>query len=376
MKFEPFNNNTINFFNNNYLEGFNLAPGTKYAALRQALFEYYQTYHSLNGNFYKYLEQTSKGIQLSKAQGHSYIVNYFSSVTFIQLFIEVYIKEILETINPILVTGQLKSNEEKKIIDIICANELHKFDPFLDDRTVPFNIILSRLLKLIKEKARLPTQFHIDDKYNIFAENAAMLNNLSLFRNSIIHKGDKIMSKYSFELLFVNFIIPFITALLRLNNRQRYLERNLSCKINVLDELCKLKLTVDYQNTSKFADLERTLCHINHLKELGRASFQNKLFMGEEMSQEKLDNLEESHNRQIRIIHEHIAKQFNNYNNIECPCCGTKAFIIEGRMTPIFDNKTRVDEIKCSLCSYHLNSEIGEPKDFKLMSHNLFVIIN
>lgn len=376
MQFETFDNRAKTFFKDGYIDEFNLEPDAKHTALRQGLLDYYQTYQTLKGNFYGYIEKLpNQKVILSQSRGHGFLTNYFSSITFVQLFIEVYIKEILEKIDNRLVTGQLSSKDEKNFINYIVQDDFSKFQILTDDRTIQFSVSLSRLTNLIKSDAIMPSQFKVDSKYHFIEKNEDMLNNLSLFRNSIIHKGNKVMAKYSFELLFVNFIIPFITALLRLIPSQTYLERNLYCQINILDEICKLKLDVDYQNVSKFEKLQTKLKHLNHLKELGRASFQNKLFMGEGVTAEQLVSQEYSHNKRIREENVFLAKQYKNYNNCPCPCCGTRSLVVEATSTSYIDGKTRVETISCLVCSYYINKEIGEPKEFNLLNQQVFLVI-
>jgi len=381
MVFEIFDNKTKTFFKDGFIDGFNIKPDAKHTALRQGLYDYYKTYHALSGNYYKYLQKyPNNTVGLSGARGHDFLIRYFSAVSFVQLFIELYIKEILEKINPILIVGVLSRKEEKNFIKYIELNDVSKFIPYSDDRTVPFNIAFSRLLKLIKSDGTIPLNFKISSKYHLFAKNTEMIEHLAGIRNSIFHKGNEIMDKYSFELLFINYIIPFITSLLRLEPRETLLERNLFCEINILNELCNLKLEVNYKDVTKLNEIEINLRHINQLKELGRASFNNQLRMGEELSEEQMIQIEQLYNKNIRLGFQNEAriKQliFGYYDIYNCPCCGTNSLITQKEITYTIGGKTQVQTVNCLLCTYYLHFELGEPKEFKIMNKEIFVFIN
>jgi hypothetical protein len=374
MNFKPFDNSTKNFFDDGFIEGFNLLPDSKYTILRQGLLDYYHTYHSFSGNMYEYIHKyPNNKIESSRARGHDFSMRYFSAVSFVQIFIELYVKEILEKINPILILGTLKNNEEKGFINYIC-NEISRFNQPSDGKTVPFSVALKRLITLIKSDSKIPENFRVPTKFHLFAENMEMLNHFAAIRNSINHRGNQVMSRYAFELLFSNYIIPFITALLRLNPRETLLERDIFCKKNVLDELCKIKLEEDYKDASKFEYITKSLAHINHLKELGRASYNNVLHMGEDY---KVDDKEKERklaimNERERTFNEEVAKflqsEFNYYDIHQCPCCGANSLI-----TYMEFSNNKITSARCLICSYKINDEIGEPKEFEIMDKEIFV---
>jgi hypothetical protein len=164
--------------------------------------------------------------------------------------------------------------------------------------------------------------------------------------------------------------------LLRLNSRETLLERDVFCKKNVLDELCKIKLEEDYKDASKFEHITKSLAHISHLKEIGRASYNNHLHMGEDYTvseQEKERNLalineeRKSFNEKVAIF---LQSEFNYYHIHECPCCGGKSLV-----TYMEFSIEQITSARCLICSYKINDEIGEPKEFEIMDKEIFVYI-
>lgn len=374
MKFEPFTEPVKSFFEEGFISGFKLKPDVKHTMLHQGLLDYYMTYHALRGNFYRYLQKyPDNTVMLSQAHGHNFLIRYFSSVSFIQQFIELYVKEILEEINPLLITCDLQKDEDK-FLDFILEDDITRFRPQRNNKTIQFSKALSRLTLLIESDNAIPARFKVPSKFHLIGDNKEMLEHLAGIRNSIIHRGNEIMSKYAFELLFVNYIIPFITSLLRLEPKETLLDRNLFCKINVLDKLCEIKLEVNFNDTSKYEQIQKNLRHINHLKELGRASFKNPLWMGEEVSQEQFADQEKSHNKKIRLEHESQAQVNQSiFPILTCPCCGTNCLSPKEILENSLSGDLHIEWVYCSLCTYDIKKEIGEPMEFDLMQNSVFV---
>jgi hypothetical protein len=210
MNFKPFDNSTKNFFDDGFIEGFNLFPDSKHTILRQGLLDYYHTYHAFTGNMYEYIHKYPNGkIESSRARGHDFLTRYFSAVSFVQLFIELYVKEILEKINPILILGKLNQNEEEDFINYIC-NDISRFKPFSGDRTVPFSVALNRLIALINSNNIIPEHYRVPEKFHLFAENFKMLTHFATIRNSINHRGNQVMSRYAFELFLLIISFPLL----------------------------------------------------------------------------------------------------------------------------------------------------------------------
>src|ERR1700756_4248875 len=77
--------------------------------------------------------------------------------------------------------------------------------------------------------------------------------------------------------------------------------------------------------------------------------------------------------RDLATVHAQFKKErLGHYKVHKCPCCGTDALITSEYWTDISTNKTRVEMAECSLCTYKINFNIGEPKDFGIMETELF----
>lgn len=370
MTFKPFDSTFESFLEKGYIKDATLIPDAKHTLLRQGLLDYYSTYHSSNGDFYGYINKTPNGIILSEGIGHDFFTRTSSAILLVQLFIELTVKEILENVNPILITHELR--DENTFLDQIINNNTSAFTEKKHNLTVNFSKLLQRLGKLVQPNNSIPAHFRVDQKYYFFAENLDMLDYLSKIRNQIVHKANRIMSKYSLELLFVNFIIPFITTYLRLNSKkERMLERKLHCKINILDSLCQLKLEVDYEDVSKYEETRKILRKINHLKELGRASYYNPIHMWETWEEENIQHAVEPIQDKDRKAQAELFSKMHKENNPSykvniCPCCGVNSL-------GSFEDRLWHKFAYCDTCSYYVLEDIGEPpSEFGLGENKIF----
>lgn len=373
MQFERFDNSTKSFLDSGFVEGLPLNPDAKHTVLRQGLLDYYNTYHSLRGNFYEYLHPLPNGkVEMSQAKGHQFLMLYFSGASFIQLFIELAVKEILENINPILVTGKLNNKvqgtKESRFITYISSNDLERFEILGKDHTVAYSTALDRLIKLINSESS-PANFKVDPKYHFFAQNKEMLYYLAEIRNEIIHKADRVISKYSWELLFVNYIIPFINTWLDTQDNMVMLKRRLHRGINILDSLSDIKLNVNYHSGLNYNTIQKNLRHINHLKELGRASYNNPIHMYETLSEEDRNNATEDYQDSLRkkSVAEILEckKQYVVKMNV-CPCCGLES-------NGVFLDYCNDKFAYCENCTYLIyEKELGDPYEFELTENKVF----
>lgn len=183
--------------------------------------------------------------------------------------------EILFQVKPILLYGKLN-----KEIDLVNALTNNWSDiPQKDTKKIDFYYQLTRLTELIKNDSKLPDDFKVPPKYQFILTHKEALEELSYQRNEVIHLGDKILAKYAYELLMINYIVSLIQEVFSIELEIHSLNRNTYCKINAINELSKLRLNENHLDNLSltFNKLKR----INHLKELGRASLENPLGMFE-----------------------------------------------------------------------------------------------
>lgn len=58
-----------------------------------------------------------------------------------------------------------------------------------------------------------------------------------------------------------------------------------------------------------------------------------------------------------------------------CPCCGTKALTTDQYRTITADRSVHVYRAGCSSCSYQVEKNLGEPKEFGIMNDELFIYV-
>lgn len=370
-----------NFFNDNFIE-FNdpqhpVSPDSKLTALRKGLMDYYETYSIWTHGFYEYFHKEQSKIVLSEVKGHDYLIRYFSSITFIHLSFSQFLFEILENKSPIF--AKLKLDNQFDLIKIFTGG-INSID-VSKSNYVDYSIALSRVEQLIQNNSNLPTNLQLDTKYHFLLNHIKTLKQLSILRNDIIHSGKQMLNRYVYECFFVNQLLPLIREYINTQIPSLYLERNLYCKKNVINEISKLKLPEKFDDLVGYDELCKNLRRINHFKELGRASFFNPIHMMEEVtSEEHKKTLEENINKKIRDkanLHVHFRQEIlGHYEVHTCPCCGTKSLTTFDYWTVLINHKTRVETAECSVCTYKVNVNIGEPKEFDIMNTELFTFLD
>jgi len=374
------------FFNDNFIQFHSIEPDSKLTALRRGLMDYYETYSiclstsnnkNYNSSLYEYFNETKEGISLSQIKGHSFLIGYFSSIVFIHLSFEQFLFEVLETQSPILA----KLNLDKQFDLIKTLTGEIKNEPVKNRKYVDYSVALNRVQQLIEKDNILPPKFRLNNKYHFLKDHIETLKQLSILRNDIIHSGKQMLNRYTYEFFFVNQLMPLIREYLNVNPPSPYLERELHCKKNVINEISNEKLPENYNDPNNYKDLCKSLKRINHFKELGRASFHNPINMLESIvNEEQKKMIEENHNKPLRenadLFVNLKQEKLGHYDMNICPCCGTKSLTSFDSWTYLIDNKTKLHTAECVVCSYRVNINIGEPKDFGIMGTELFKFID
>ncbi len=360
-------------------EDYDIKPSAKYAVLKEALNNYYETFKSGWGDNSKsshFSVINEVHVISNSANGHEYIMNCYNSIIHMQMFLELYIVDLLESIHPILVKGKL--NKEIDLLNAITW----KFDEsdFSNKKTIPFSDVLKRFEFLIDNNKNLPEVLRVDKQFHFFKHHINTIFTILEQRNNMLHRGKGILKDFALDLLWINHIIPLINDILKLEERIPFLDKNTFCNLNVLNELNSLKLDHDYKDTSKKDIFIKDLNRICHLKELGRASFKNNLFMGEWGNERIKENFEEKYNKNIRGIAEFKAKLFHEnlkyFNIYKCPCCGCKTLLTHEPWYIFADNRKKLYKAECIYCTYSINVHIDEPKLYGIMNDDLFIYID
>jgi hypothetical protein len=338
-----------------------IEPGSKLTALRVGLLNYYETYNASTGSFLNYFQETPSKIKLSLSTGHSYLMNYYSSIIFFHLSFEQFIIEILESISPVL--SRLVLRKELDLIAVL-GGKIESIET-TNRPNIDYSVALNRIEGLIKNRNVLPANYQIDTKYDFLAKGIETLRHLATLRNDIIHSGKETLNRYFYEYIFVNQILPLTREYLNTQKKYPLVERNLACNLNALDEIISHHLPEDYGTASEYESLKMQLKRINHFKELGRASYHNPIHMFEEVnSNESKKLIEETFNKKQReegVLRAKLRQEIlNHYKIYKCPCCGSKSLT------------TYMLDADCAICTYKINVNIGEPKQFGIMNESIF----
>lgn len=264
------NNNLENFYKNYSID---LIEHDDYnsslISLKHGLKSYYETYNIWNADFFSYFTEANSNIYLNNTLGTEYINKYFASITFTHLAFEQIILDMLETKSNIL--SRFSMDKNTNLIELL-TGEISETD-CSKRKKIDYSIALLRIKNLILNHEKLPSKYQIDLKFHFFKDYFDTLERLRKFRNDIIHSGKIILNRYVYELFFVNEVLPLIKIYLKTQNPSNLIERNLYCKKNVIEEITKNPLSLDFNDINKYNELLKNLKRINHFKELVRASF-------------------------------------------------------------------------------------------------------
>lgn len=354
-------------------------PDSKLTSLRYGLQSYYETYSifASDAGFIDYLHETTQHVILSNVKGHSYLMRYFASITFIHLSFEHFIIEILEAKSPVL--SRLNLNKDTDLIKFL-TGKISDFKT-ADKNNVDYYTALSRVQELILNHDSLPSNYQIDKKYHFLLNHIDTLKTLCALRNDIVHSGRKFLNRYVYELFFVNDVLPLIRKYIDSQPRTPLLERNIFCKKNVIDEISSMKLPENYKPLHNYQNLKKQLRRINHFKELGRASFKNPLHTMENVTSEdnrkSISQYVNAPQQKEAALHVQFRQDLlGHYKVYTCPCCGTDALTTFERWEVLANGKIQVHNAECVLCTYKININIGEPKEFGIMEKDIFIYVD
>lgn len=365
-----------NFFNKNEIDlnkqDIHLFPDVSFTLLRHSLLNYYSTSHTLEWFIFRnYILRQNGSYVFNDEVSHKYLIYYSGAINNAQIFFEFFIKGILSELHIALIRAKFKSNAE-----LLSALRNNFIDVKLENRAIKFYLLLNRLEYLIQNRELFPAKFKIKEKYSELVLWIPSIRTLSTLRNAMVHGAEKVLNAYSFELLFSNYIIPLVNQILSWQEkRMTPMDRNVACGLNVLQEIQKIYLPTADFNDVLIDKILNDLKWINHLKELGRASFQNPLYMYEFDANK--EGLEKHHNFPIRSFAEIEAKlraDHLGYDKVfDCPCCGTNSLCTHDRWRFLKEGKSIPTKAKCIVCSYEVNYNMGEPMEFGIMNKPIFV---
>lgn len=348
-------------------------PPVAFISLRLALKNYFETYSIIRDktDFDYFVTRYGKLI-INPNRSHGFIERYFASINFLHTFYEHLLNEALESADPKLT--MVKSHNEGEFIKSLNQQDIELISE--ENRTLNHRNRLKRLGLLIVNYSK-EHKIRVKKRYHFLAKHIETLATVAHLRNDIIHGGKSYLNRYAYEVLFINQVLPLVKSTLTLLTKSKvYISRSVYCNVNIIKSLCNAKLPAKIEpNLSK--DFVKKLQFINHLKELGRASYNNPLWMQEDNKSERAwQSINEQHNKPIRVLKETVAEilqgKLGFYSLHNCPCCGSYSLLTHDFWYYNETRKKRVETASCQLCTYRINIMLGEPKYFGITNDLIF----
>ena len=281
-------------------------------SLSIGLEEYFETYHRVC-LYLSHFERDDKERINYKVHENStsYIKNYLNIAIHIQHFFELETKRLLENEHALFAVDD---KGDPIILNKLLKNIQLNSEDTKSLKSVEFSEAIDRLKKLV-EKGILTDAVAI-----LFVSTYKLLKALNSLRNTIIHRGKRIMQYCELDEFFSQYVLPFVKDVLNCRYYRWHLNQ-LKSK-GVYDSICNIieegkKATISY---SKIA-FEKELARCNLIVD------KNNIQKGKE----KDENIK-------RII----SRRLNPYSNeqyikeAKCPCCDNKT-MFHGRDIIGFD---------------------------------------
>lgn len=220
-------------------------------SLTIGLDEYFETYHRVFINLNRYHKAKKTSINLACKEVVRYVKSYLNIAIHIQHFFELETKRILEKENVLYAV-------DDKGDPIILHKLLNNISLSAEDtkglKSVEFSEAIKRLKKLV-EKGII-----VDEVAQLFADNVKLLNALNQLRNTIIHRGKRIMLYCDLDDLFAQELLPLIKKVLECSHYKWYLTEY--THKGYYEAICKIvnegkKGTIDYSKIAYEKEMAR-----------------------------------------------------------------------------------------------------------------------
>lgn len=339
-----------------------LAQLTLYSSLKS----YFKTADDVSSFFHRYIniDDTERNGNLKSAP--EYVIDACDSIIHFQHFLELYVKDILKSIHPLLVYDLPKSNKKHMILyDLIKGNKVK--NAILENvYFIEFSCAYERLKELIKALKI--------EKYTFLLKHFDMMKEVNNLRNRTQHRGLFVLEYFELDRLFGEHIFPFLIAMQEYDdNYKDVLEFGirLNYKNQLYNEISTLsKIKNEDENKLKKFFVYKMMMY---------AAFNNKIPNNEPIDlslgifdSRKLSNsfYEEMRKKEF----EKANASFPDKNIKKCPVCGCDTLIeeedsdiTEDAHGNITDVKTFTCAVHCNQCGFHLEG-IDLIKDLNRMS--------
>jgi hypothetical protein len=263
---------TSNFFNKHTYElgkpgEPNIVPGNIITILSAAVQSYYETYYRDREQPKNYFNKIIHGgeeqkdysnvfVQIDKACSHEYLIRFYSSIIFFQQFVELYIVKLLDKISPSVSRTKFKDNDIVKYLSQCTSDE----QP--GEKTLPMTQILQRMQRLFKADPKIDSRLCVLTDKTFLMTHLETIRLLQEMRNDVAHSGKRVLTHYGFEMLFVKKVFPMVKVIVSAEANTTSLNRKLTCGLNIIDEICKIKLPEDPTNPSVYERNKKKLMYL------------------------------------------------------------------------------------------------------------------
>lgn len=315
-------------------------------SLVNALKTYFKTAYDLTDIIKK--EGSSTQDQLDKETIYSgYATDVCDTILHLQHFIELYLKEVLLSVSPLLVYDIKKEYEiQLKLIQnqTIQNRDLEKI------YYIECGEAIDKLKKIINEPAFVHYKF-LGNHFDFFTQ-------INKLRNRIAHRGVFVLKYEYLDVLFGKYVFPFISDLKQSDPDYTYiLKKDFELKLNVnpFDELIQEYKKI---NPNKYK--------VYVLKMIAHAAYNNKIPSDESTQYGKIMS---SFYKEKRKNEEYKANAIYNSNDlnhqihklVNCPVCGCKTLFVYYDYCDEEDNNGQttkyynwINAILCHQCGFQL----------------------
>jgi len=339
-------------------------------SLRNAFSHYFSTYQDQKEIIHLIIDSANWDQEkFSSARLHH---NISHAILAFHRFFELYIKEVLRSVNPYLAVKFLEREEELFLF-------LDQKLPPEQIKTVEFAESMKRLKYAFKyfdnstetyRKVLNPVSF-LNDK-----EAVDSLEMLAEWRNRIMHNGATYPGFFAFEYLITQRLISLVVKIIDSKDHKDKFIPHYFVTPSGFDLVRSLQAIrfhyKDFANEEKKKDLRSIFFYIAHLKEMGRSNLTQDFYRIKNKDYRELqyDNPIGRTERFAEAEKNH--PEFHQLN--KCNCCKAKSQVVYRKHFKDFFTQQQdfVSWLRCFNCDYSINERIGDPYSFGLADHLVF----
>ena len=273
-----------------------------------------------------------------ESYSNQYIESCIETILHFQHYFELYIKELLEDVHPILPL-RMNNNKKKEVIlrYKLLMKEQVDISDYAELNSVEFSDALNIACELLQENI-------IDSKYHFILKERKILEALNTFRNRILHRGLYLLRYEALDEFICRYLLPLVKISLLSNQSMNFcLPMPISFPdFNIMDEMIRIgKNKVDFNKLAI-------------VKEIGRAAFNLPISFEEESIQRGAI---------LNVYETAYGGYYGAKKETSCPVCGKE--------TLVYFEHYDYSYIKCLCCGFEVNNFIGKIEESKFVYDEL-----